>query len=155
MLCRRPTWGWLSTHSISSTGMVRLTTRQLNLPADLPQAECIYKKKWQPSNSSTSKSSRSSSLATYTNGIVPSRNTLSADDDAKLIFGTVFSLRNMVRKLGGEDDRSVTIVLCVAVLICPLASCHTALRSTSCTTMKPLPTSNSSCSQTSSLARCE
>ena len=27
------------------------------------------------------------------------------DDDAKLIFGTVFSLRNMVRKLGGEDDR--------------------------------------------------
>ncbi len=25
-------------------------------------------------------------------------------DDAKLIFGTVFSLRNMVRKLGGEDD---------------------------------------------------
>jgi len=29
----------------------------------------------------------------------------SADDDAKLIFGTVFSLRNMVRKLGGEDDK--------------------------------------------------
>jgi len=29
----------------------------------------------------------------------------SADDDAKLIFGTVYSLRNMVRKLGGEDDR--------------------------------------------------
>ncbi|KAK3375481.1 Longin-like domain-containing protein [Podospora didyma] len=27
-----------------------------------------------------------------------------AGDDAKLIFGTVFSLRNMVRKLGGEDD---------------------------------------------------
>ncbi|KAI0117548.1 snare-like protein [Hypoxylon sp. NC0597] len=26
------------------------------------------------------------------------------DDDAKLIFGTVFSLRNMVRKLGGDDD---------------------------------------------------
>ncbi|GKZ18688.1 TRAPP subunit bet5 [Aspergillus brasiliensis] len=30
------------------------------------------------------------------------------DDDAKLIFGTVFSLRNMVRKLGGEDDNFVT-----------------------------------------------
>jgi hypothetical protein len=30
---------------------------------------------------------------------------LSSEDDAKLIFGTVFSLRNMVRKLGGEDDR--------------------------------------------------
>jgi trafficking protein particle complex subunit 1 len=34
-----------------------------------------------------------------------SRPALSAEDDAKLIFGTVFSLRNMVRKLGGEDDR--------------------------------------------------
>jgi len=32
------------------------------------------------------------------------RHTLSAEDDAKLIFGTVFSLRNMVRKLGGDDD---------------------------------------------------
>ncbi|KAI1772522.1 snare-like protein [Hypoxylon cercidicola] len=27
-----------------------------------------------------------------------------SDNDAKLIFGTVFSLRNMVRKLGGDDD---------------------------------------------------
>ncbi|KAK3357665.1 sybindin-like family protein [Lasiosphaeria hispida] len=31
-----------------------------------------------------------------------------AGDDAKLIFGTVFSLRNMVRKLGGEDDAFIT-----------------------------------------------
>ena len=29
------------------------------------------------------------------------------DDEAKLVFGTVFSLRNMARKLGGEDDRYV------------------------------------------------
>ena len=36
---------------------------------------------------------------------MPVRQALSAEDDAKLIFGTVFSLRNMVRKLGGEDDR--------------------------------------------------
>lgn len=27
-----------------------------------------------------------------------------SDDNSKLIFGTVFSLRNMVRKLGGDDD---------------------------------------------------
>ncbi len=26
------------------------------------------------------------------------------EDDAKLIFGTIFSLRRMVRQLGGEDD---------------------------------------------------
>ena len=31
----------------------------------------------------------------------------SASDDAKLIFGTVFSLRGMVRKLGGDDDAFV------------------------------------------------
>ncbi|KAK8139232.1 hypothetical protein PG984_002612 [Apiospora sp. TS-2023a] len=31
-----------------------------------------------------------------------------AKDDAKLIFGTVFSLRNMVRKLGGEDDAFIS-----------------------------------------------
>ncbi|RYP80384.1 hypothetical protein DL770_006252 [Monosporascus sp. CRB-9-2] len=29
-------------------------------------------------------------------------------DDAKLIFGTVFSLRNMARKLGGEDDAFIS-----------------------------------------------
>ncbi|KAH0538734.1 hypothetical protein FGG08_004686 [Glutinoglossum americanum] len=36
----------------------------------------------------------------------PSR--LSAEDDAKLVFGTVFSLRNMVRKLGGPDDHFIS-----------------------------------------------
>lgn len=68
-------------------------------------AECIYKRTWLPSYmSSTGKSSRPSSQA-YVNGGTQARTGLSADDDAKLIFGTVFSLRNMVRKLGGEDDR--------------------------------------------------
>ncbi|KAL6248875.1 Trafficking protein particle complex subunit BET5 [Rhinocladiella similis] len=67
-------------------------------------AECIYKRTWLPSYmSSTGKSSRPSSQA-YVNGGTQARTGLSADDDAKLIFGTVFSLRNMVRKLGGEDD---------------------------------------------------
>ncbi|KAL2067992.1 hypothetical protein VTL71DRAFT_16090 [Oculimacula yallundae] len=33
---------------------------------------------------------------------------LSAVDDAKLIFGTIFSLRNMVRKLGGPDDSFIS-----------------------------------------------
>ena len=31
-----------------------------------------------------------------------------SSDDAKLIFGTVFSLRNMVRKLGGDDDAFIS-----------------------------------------------
>lgn len=32
------------------------------------------------------------------------RKALSNEDDAKLIFGTIFSLRRMVRQLGGEED---------------------------------------------------
>ncbi|RGP66483.1 transport particle subunit bet5 [Fusarium sporotrichioides] len=31
-----------------------------------------------------------------------------SSDDAKLLFGTVFSLRNMVRKLGGDDDAFIS-----------------------------------------------
>lgn len=31
-----------------------------------------------------------------------------ASDDAKLVFGTIFSLRNMVRKLGGDDDAFIS-----------------------------------------------
>ena len=70
-------------------------------------AECIYTRKWLPKTAPTSsKSSRPTSQTPQTNGVaVRSRPALSAEDDAKLIFGTVFSLRNMVRKLGGEDDR--------------------------------------------------
>jgi hypothetical protein len=30
-------------------------------------------------------------------------------DDAKLIFGVAFSLRNMVRRLGGDDDEYVVM----------------------------------------------
>ncbi|KAK2765941.1 TRAPP subunit bet5 [Arachnomyces sp. PD_36] len=74
--------------------------------------ECIYKRRWLPRPSSVvSKSSRpASEVNPLSNGTAPGsvkRNTLSAEDDAKLIFGTVFSLRNMVRKLGGEEDNFV------------------------------------------------
>ncbi|KAH6850084.1 Longin-like domain-containing protein [Chaetomium sp. MPI-CAGE-AT-0009] len=54
--------------------------------------ECIYTKTWLPPASSAP---MAAALRT------------SSADDAKLIFGTVFSLRNMVRKLGGEDDAFV------------------------------------------------
>ena len=33
---------------------------------------------------------------------------IATSDDAKLIFGTVFSLRNMARKLGGDDDAFIS-----------------------------------------------
>ncbi|KEY74139.1 hypothetical protein S40285_00312 [Stachybotrys chlorohalonatus IBT 40285] len=49
--------------------------------------ECIYAKSWLPT-------------ARPDHGV--------SGDDAKLIFGTVFSLRNMVRKLGGDDDAFIS-----------------------------------------------
>ncbi|KAI9851602.1 MAG: TRAPP subunit bet5 [Vezdaea acicularis] len=63
--------------------------------------ECIYSKKWFPTRPL---SASSADLP------LPSRKrtALSAQDDAKLIFGTVFSLRNITRKLGGPDDNFIS-----------------------------------------------
>ncbi|KAH8702596.1 putative TRAPP complex subunit [Talaromyces proteolyticus] len=65
-------------------------------------AECIYKRRWlaRPALTSTkparpASDTPNSSTAVAAGPGVPSRNT--DDDDAKLVFGTVFSLRNMVR----------------------------------------------------------
>ncbi|KAI1384686.1 snare-like protein [Hypoxylon trugodes] len=84
--------------------------------------ECIYSKLWLPRPSSSLITSPTTTTTTTTSrphsqqlSLPPSTTTPTAptpslqskqrrDDDAKLIFGTVFSLRNMVRKLGGEDD---------------------------------------------------
>ncbi|RAL10095.1 TRAPP subunit BET5 [Aspergillus homomorphus CBS 101889] len=76
-------------------------------------AECIYKRRWLPRPASIpgSKSSRPTSEASAQATSAPAllgQSARTTDDDAKLIFGTVFSLRNMVRKLGGEDDNFVT-----------------------------------------------
>lgn len=50
---------------------------------------------------------RASTTSALSNGEVPAvtRKALSNEDDAKLIFGTIFSLRRMVRQLGGQDDQ--------------------------------------------------
>ncbi|BDD61995.1 TRAPP subunit bet5 [Monascus purpureus] len=75
-------------------------------------AECIYRRRWLPRPASiVGKSSRpTSDTPTLSNGISPALEKLgrTADDDAKLVFGTVFSLRNMVRKLGGDDDSFIS-----------------------------------------------
>jgi len=49
---------------------------------------------------------RQSGVSAVSNGDLPgvTGKTLSNEDDAKLIFGSIFSLRRMVRQLGGEDD---------------------------------------------------
>ncbi|KAI9040273.1 TRAPP subunit BET5 [Aspergillus affinis] len=75
-------------------------------------AECVYKRRWLPRPSSfTGKSSRPTSEASApANGspAVLGQSAQTTDDDAKLIFGTVFSLRNMARKLGGDEDSFVS-----------------------------------------------
>ncbi|KAL0473747.1 TRAPP complex subunit [Neurospora intermedia] len=88
--------------------------------------ECIYSKTWLPpppapgaqpqhdiSTSTTGAAVASSDPHHHNpNTLRSSRSAVSAankaSDDAKLIFGTVFSLRNMVRKLGGEDDAFIS-----------------------------------------------
>ncbi|KAJ5220754.1 uncharacterized protein N7469_009641 [Penicillium citrinum] len=70
-------------------------------------AECIYKRRWLPRPTSIAgKSSRATDPQAGPTGL--GQTVKAGDDDAKLVFGTVFSLRNMVRKLGGEEDNFVS-----------------------------------------------
>lgn len=72
-------------------------------------AECIYTKIWlsapPPALSSDGAPPPPPAVLTAQQ---KSNLTRKANDDAKLIFGTVFSLRNMVRKLGGDDDAFIS-----------------------------------------------
>ncbi|KAH7037651.1 Longin-like domain-containing protein [Microdochium trichocladiopsis] len=63
--------------------------------------ECVYSKLWlgQPAGSGPLQAAAAASTPAARNR---------ASDDAKLIFGTVFSLRNMARKLGGDDDAFIS-----------------------------------------------
>ena len=81
--------------------------------------ECIYSKSWlpaaapssvAPTTTTASTNPSSTNTTAHVIGRGPDRRSASAKagDDAKLIFGTVFSLRNMVRKLGGDDDAFIS-----------------------------------------------
>lgn len=86
--------------------------------------ECIYTRLWarqdRQSNTVTSRPISTSSVIGHNQPVSTSSalnshdnqrarfSRLSAKDDAKLIFGTVFSLRNTVRKLGGPDDSFIS-----------------------------------------------
>ncbi|KAJ4170220.1 Trafficking protein particle complex subunit BET5 [Fusarium falciforme] len=61
--------------------------------------ECIYSKSWLPPSTNPADPD-----APAVNTTAPT----TSSDDAKLLFGTVFSLRNMVRKLGGDDDAFIS-----------------------------------------------
>ncbi|KAI6888996.1 trafficking protein particle complex 1 [Hortaea werneckii] len=64
--------------------------------------ECIYSKRWVDKHAPSNRP-KSSALG---HGDVPAstKKAMKDRDDAKLIFGTLFSLRRMVRQLGGEED---------------------------------------------------
>lgn len=70
-------------------------------------AECIYSRSWLPA-SVTRPNSSGGGGAPATTGPVLAPAHATSSDDAKLIFGTVFSLRNMARKLGGDDDAFIS-----------------------------------------------
>ncbi|ATY61308.1 TRAPP complex subunit (Bet5) [Cordyceps militaris] len=67
--------------------------------------ECIYSKSWLPASVTRPNSSTGGPAMTAP---APAPGQASASDNAKLIFGTVFSLRNMARKLGGDDDSFIS-----------------------------------------------
>ncbi|KAK4548424.1 hypothetical protein LTR36_009334 [Oleoguttula mirabilis] len=73
--------------------------------------ECIYTKRWTdrhalPAIRSTAGGALSNGSSSTANDIpAATRRAMKHSDDAKLIFGTIFSLRRMVRQLGGTDDQ--------------------------------------------------
>ncbi|KAK8169946.1 trafficking protein-like protein particle complex subunit 1 [Phyllosticta citrichinensis] len=71
-------------------------------------SECIYSKRWmqRPVSAPVKPVRPQSGGSLVSDGDRDSsgRKPLSKEDDAKLMFGTIFSLRNMVKQLGGEDD---------------------------------------------------
>lgn len=92
--------------------------------------ECIYQKRWaahpsavapaangdavispaKPETLPASKLNSAAGTSTITGGFQPARRTAQVKraDDAKLLFGVVFSLRNIVRRLGGQDDEFIS-----------------------------------------------
>jgi hypothetical protein len=71
--------------------------------------ECIFSKRWTARPTSSKGGRPQSDASTLSNGDAggAGRKQLSTADDAKLIFGVIFSLRNMVQKIGGEDNKLV------------------------------------------------
>lgn len=71
-------------------------------------AECIYTKTWLPASQAAPPPTLPGSKPAAAPAAPSSKQLTRASDDAKLIFGTVFSLRNIVRKLGGQDDAFIS-----------------------------------------------
>ncbi|KAF2430358.1 snare-like protein [Tothia fuscella] len=68
--------------------------------------ECIYTKRWTPRP--ISNSTKAATIASNGDSNASRHKALSKEDDAKLIFGVVFSLRNLVQRLAGEDNSFIS-----------------------------------------------
>jgi trafficking protein particle complex subunit 1 len=71
------------------------------------RAACIYSKRWHSAPSAAARDDRAHSTDAVSDRRFGDKTTLSREDDAKLIFGVVYSLRNISRRLGGDDNRFV------------------------------------------------
>jgi len=70
--------------------------------------ECVYLRQWPDQSALASarpiSSSSANTVATSATEKRSSSGKLSMSEQAKLVFGVIFSLRNMVKKLSGPDD---------------------------------------------------
>lgn len=69
-------------------------------------ADCIYFKRWNQQAQSNLATAINGDITTNPAPFPPSARRVAKDaNDAKLIFGVIFSLRRMVQQLGGRDDQ--------------------------------------------------
>lgn len=81
----------------------------LKLLTCLLLAQCIFAKAWPSPATTITSTTTSTTTGTETPAVTASSTSPSlVSDDAKLLFGVVFSLRNMARKLGGDDDAFIS-----------------------------------------------
>ncbi|KXL43886.1 hypothetical protein M433DRAFT_68980 [Acidomyces richmondensis BFW] len=68
--------------------------------------DCIYFKRWNQQAQSNLATAINGDITTNPAPFPPSARRVAKDaNDAKLIFGVIFSLRRMVQQLGGRDDQ--------------------------------------------------
>lgn len=71
--------------------------------------ECVFAKAWPSPSTITPSSTTTTTTPVETSTLsAPSTSPPLTSDVTKLLFGTVFSLRNMARKLGGDDDAFIS-----------------------------------------------
>jgi hypothetical protein len=68
-------------------------------------ANCIYTKRWHHLPTGKDRPKSGDVVLSGDGTVVPAKKGLSVEDDAKLLFGVIFSLRNISRRLGGDSNK--------------------------------------------------